>query len=275
VVNANVCKSVRSGARLLQVLTVLNTLRGAGVLEVARETSLSRATVYRFLETLVQEGYVLRDDEDGLYRPTVKVRSLSDGFDDHVWLAQVGRESLFAAGKELNWPVAIGVPSGAYVAVIRSTDSVSALAVEKRGPGYRRPLLESAAGLCYLAFCRNWEQGEMLKSLCRRTDGAADIARRREIERSVEEIKQAGYALYHRPGRRSDRSALAVPIIVDDAAIGTLTVRYARSAVPDATARASFPSTLARASRNIQAAFISARAHHAKTMPVDDSAKRL
>ncbi|NQV19859.1 MAG: helix-turn-helix domain-containing protein, partial [Rhodospirillales bacterium] len=49
----------------------MNRRNGATVTEVAEDTSLSRGTVYRMLETLREAGYVFRDSADARYRLTI------------------------------------------------------------------------------------------------------------------------------------------------------------------------------------------------------------
>ncbi len=74
-------KGVRALSRGLEILTAVN--RGArGVAEIAAAVGLNRPSVYRLLETLARDGFIVRSESDGSYRPTSSVLDLSDGFRD-------------------------------------------------------------------------------------------------------------------------------------------------------------------------------------------------
>ena len=261
-------KTVRAVSRTLRVLAALNELRAATVVELAAATSLSRATIYRLLETLIREGYVVRDEADNRFRPTVMVRGLSDGFDDYALLAQAARGPLMAIGEQLQWPVALSSPSGAAMAILRSTDRLSPLAVEKHGPGYLRPMLQSAGGLVYLAFCPRAEQAALIDILLRSGGpGVGVFPSRSALESELKSVRELGFAVHHRPQRLGDRSALAVPVLLERRPIGVLVVRYARKAVADQRALAQFLPPLRTAAHAMEAALVDAKASHAVLMP--------
>src|SRR5271165_706871 len=72
-------RPIRALNRGLEVLTELNRLERAAINTLATAVGLPRTTTYRILETLRLAGYVERDPHDECYRPTVMVRTLSDG----------------------------------------------------------------------------------------------------------------------------------------------------------------------------------------------------
>ena len=72
-------KPIRSLARGLAVLSALNRHGSATALTLARETGVPRATVYRLLQTLFDDGYVGRGTADDRFHLRLKVRGLSEG----------------------------------------------------------------------------------------------------------------------------------------------------------------------------------------------------
>ena len=70
-------KPIRSFARGLAILTALNRHGSATALTLARETGVPRATVYRLLQTLLDDGYVSRGTADDRFHLLLKVRCLS------------------------------------------------------------------------------------------------------------------------------------------------------------------------------------------------------
>lgn len=136
-------RPIRALLRGLEVLHVLNQRNGATVSEVATAIELPRTTTYRILETLCNAGYAYRAASDERYRLTIMVRGLSDGFDDEAWVTQIARPYMYELCTELVWPIAIATLSGSTIMVRQTTDHLSPLAVDKRGPGFRVAILTS------------------------------------------------------------------------------------------------------------------------------------
>ena len=233
-------RPIRALLRGLEVLHVLNQHNGATVSEVASAIDLPRTTTYRILETLCVAGYAYRAKSDERYRLTIMVRGLSDGFDDEAWVTQIARPYMYDLCRELVWPVAIATLSGSTMLIRQTTDHESPLAVEKRGPGFRVPILGSASGVAYLAFCPKEQRDTLLDMLAASKREADRPARNRtKIYETLVETRKNGYAVYRRKRRISDELSLSVPIVVDERLLATIAIRFASTAVtlPDAEDR--------------------------------------
>ncbi len=217
-------RPIRALIRGLDALTVLNLRDGATVSEVAQELHLPRTTVYRILATLCNAGFVVRDAADDRYRLTIMVRGLSDGFDDEAWVTQIAKPSIYDLSRELVWPVSIATLSGFTMLVRESTDHQSPLAIDRYPAGFRAPLLATAAGRVYLAHCPAPRRETLLEMLAARAPA--------ELQRSLAQIKAAGYATVTRTHRLVEEIGLSVPVLLHDRVLAGLTVRFAASAVP-------------------------------------------
>src|SRR5271170_5573994 len=170
-------RPIRALMRGLDALTVLNLRDGATVSEVAQEIRLPRTTVYRILETLCNAGFVFRDAADDRYRLTIQVRGLSGGFDDEAWVTQIAKPFIDDLCREIVWPISIATLSGTTMMVRETTDHSSPLAVERYSAGSRAPLLTSASGRAYLAFCPSSEREALVDALARSTKEEDKLAR--------------------------------------------------------------------------------------------------
>jgi len=250
-------RPIRALLRGLEVLHVLNQHNGATVSEVAAAIDLPRTTTYRILETLCVAGYAYRAASDDRYRLTILVRGLSDGFDDEAWITQIARPYIYELCRQLVWPVAIASISGSSMLVRQTTDHQSPLAVEKRGPGFRVPILGSASGLAYLAFCPTEQRDTLLDILAkskRDTDKPARN-RKRVYERLLETRKQ-GYSVFRRKRRVSDELSFSVPIFAEDRLLAALSIRFASTAVPEADAMQKFVPKLRKVAKRIGEDFV-------------------
>jgi len=77
-----VFKNVRALERGLDVLLAVNQKNAANIPQITKMTGMPRPTVYRMLETLRRQGYVVRSPTDDCWRTTLKTKSLSSGFRD-------------------------------------------------------------------------------------------------------------------------------------------------------------------------------------------------
>ncbi|HEV2701152.1 MAG TPA: helix-turn-helix domain-containing protein [Steroidobacteraceae bacterium] len=226
-------RPIRALIRGLEALAVLNRRNGATVSEVTSEIKLPRTTTYRILETLSEAGYVYRDPADDRYRLTLMVRSLADGFDDEAWITQIGRPCINDLCKDIVWPVTLLSPSGTSMLIRDTTDHASPLAVERFTAGFRLPLLVSASGRVYLAFCPSEQRDTLLDILSRSTREEDKLARSpEELERILDQTRELGYATSVRMRRVSEEVAMSVPVLVADRVLATIAVRFSASAVP-------------------------------------------
>ncbi|MCP5472410.1 MAG: helix-turn-helix domain-containing protein [Sinobacteraceae bacterium] len=248
--------TIRTAVRVLQVLAALNAEHPAGAALVARRLQMSRATTYRFLETLVDAGYALKDPVSGHYSPSQRVRSLSCGFEDEQWLAEVARPVMQAIGRELIWPLAISTLSGLGMQLRETTDMQSPLAINRVAPGRRISLLGSAAGRVYLAFC-GAEQRETLLDILSTSGGPEDVAitDRAAVHRDLAAVREAGFALNLLPQRVTQQCALAVPVFGNERVLASLSIRYADSALRRSVALQRFVPKLQKAAGEIGRAF--------------------
>jgi IclR family mhp operon transcriptional activator len=245
-------RPIRALMRGLDALAVLNHRDGATVSEVASAIKLPRTTTYRILETLCEAGYVFRDTADDRYRLTILVRTLSDGFDDEAWVSQIARPVLHDLGRDIVWPVSIATLSGTSMMVRETTDHRSPLAVERYAAGFRVPLLTSAAGRAYLAWCPEPERQALLDILSRSAREEDKLSRNpSEMGRILNEARSQGYAAAIRARRVSDEVSLAVPVRTGDRVLACLSVRFSANAVPMKAAQERFLPRLAAAAARI------------------------
>ena len=156
-------KPIRAVARALDVLEALNRQGTATALVLARETGIPRPTVYRLLETLVGTGHVAAVGER--YTLRLRVRALSDGFEDEAWIAEIAAPALLALTARIRWPCDVGTLEGTEMVIRETTHGVAPFSIDRAMLGRRLPLLESSMGRAWLAFCPAGERAALLRML--------------------------------------------------------------------------------------------------------------
>lgn len=118
-----------------------------------------------------------------------------------------------------------------------TTDRQSPLVSEQHATGVRVPMLTSAAGRAYLAFCSVPQRDALLDLLARSSLPEDRLARNRaEVERLLDETRTQGFGMSQRTRQVSEQTSLAVPVRIADRILATVTIRYAAAAVPLRTA---------------------------------------
>jgi len=226
-------RPIRALNRGLEVLVELNRLQRASINALALAVELPRTTTYRILETLRAAGYVTRDRSDDCYLPTIMVCSLAEGFDLEAAVAQRARPLLVALCKDIVWPLTVTTPSGAAMLVRETTDRQSPLALEQIAVGTRIPMLTSAAGRAYLAWCAPQQRDAVLELLARSPRPEDRLAQnRQEFERLMNETRAQGFGLATRARRVSEETSIAIPVHAGTRTLATLMVRFSATAVP-------------------------------------------
>jgi IclR family transcriptional regulator, mhp operon transcriptional activator len=229
-------KEVRGLVRGLRVLVALNAnaRTQVSISKISQATKLHRTTVKRLLETLRHEGYVDYDDVSATYSLRLAVKQLSCGYVDDERMAEVARHTMHSLSKRSIWPISL-VTFDIDAMLIRETTAFRApIVADKTMPGMRIPILFTAAGRAFLFACTEDRRHQIVALLAKKHDEegffARDTRRLSEIKRQTEHFR-CGINVRSWTGH-SDRSAIAVPILHEDIAIGALNMLFHVNAIP-------------------------------------------
>lgn len=236
---------VRALARGLAILRHVNRMGEARPGAIARATGIPRPTVYRLLETLETLGYVAFSPTSGNVRVTGLAAALGDGHALASEICQAAGPVFAAASPDIVWPLDLTVYDNAAMRIQETTHGRSPLSIDRGMTGYKLPMLRSSAGRAYLSFCRDEERRLILDHL-RRLDDPPDrpFLEPTRLERLIAETRSRGIAI--RDGRefRPDTASIAVPIRLNGAVSGCVSMIWIRSAMSTGTALARFGAAL-------------------------------
>lgn len=219
--------------RGLRVLRALNEINYATALELSRATGLPRATIYRLLETLVGAGYVARGPRRETYRLTIQVRALSDGFNDEAWLTEVASPVLEELGQQIVWPTDIATFDRDAMIVRDTTHASSPLSINREKAGFRPPVLHSALGRAYLAWCPAPERDLILRNIAASGQPDAEAARDRgAVDSLLAQVLKKGYG-FREGGMSPKTGSIAVPVRWADRVIACINIHYILSALTE------------------------------------------
>ena len=223
----------RGVERTLSVIRAFNESGAASISEVARATGIPRPSLYRILNALCGLGYLRRQTNDKCrYELTLLVRTLSDGAGDETWVHGVAEPVMEALQRDIVWPTDLASFSGNRMVIRATTRRHSPLTIDTVTAGVRLPILYSASGRAFLAFCEDVERETILSNLRRSTARDDEIASdERFIRRLLSKTRTNGYGgraggeIYKKTG------SISVPIFQSGHVLACLGISFIASAL--------------------------------------------
>ena len=213
--------------RSFAVLEALSHRRTSTLAVLTGETGLPRPTVVRLLHTLIALGYAARVSREQGYRLTDRVLGLSESirFVDHLVDAAIPHMRRFT--EEHGWPLYLASLSQGAIIIRHSTAPESPMAFEGAGLNARRPVLISALGRAWLAFCPDEERRAILRDI-------GGLTQRQEavLDAVLERVRRDGYA-FTQPPRPTRLQGIAVPVRSGARMLGSLSMRFPLSAMSE------------------------------------------
>ena len=231
IARAAASRRVRGLTRGLAILRALNEQNYASALQLSRITGLPRPTVYRLLDTLIAAGYVAHGQRPDIYRLTIAVRALSDGFDDEAWMTDIAAPILAELGQAIVWPTDIATFDRDAMVVRETTHASSPLSINREKAGFRPPVLLSSLGLVYLAHVSETERDTILRSLANSDRPDAALAKnRRAVSALLAEVRRRGYG-FREGGISPKTGSIAVPVMWRERPLACINLHYILSAM--------------------------------------------
>ena len=238
--------------RLLAVLRAFNEIGTCTVQDVHRATRISRPAIYRIVENLCRHGYLRAIPNDSRFRLTSEVTALSSGYHDDDWIVETGAPILERLQEDVRWPTSLATPDKDRMVVRETTRHKSPFVFDHGAVGLRLPMLHSSLGLAYMAFCERRTRAIMLALLRYSEDRWDSIAKDpKALDRVLRNTVQRGYA-FRQLGMEAQTSSIAVPIMFRNAAVASMCVTYAESALTQRQAASEFLPPLRRAAAEIE-----------------------
>lgn len=252
--------SVRCLERGLALLELLNEGNGLNVTEAAKHLNMPRPTAHRLLATLEELGFVRRSAHSR-FLVDIRARRLSGGYDTDVRLSEAVGPVLARLASELVWPVNIAICRGGMMVVRETTCGRSSVRIDRSMGGLQVPVLRSACGRAYLAFCPDEERREIVEYLTTVADPSdRPYLLEGAIHQMIAIVRRDGYAVRLNEPYLARTGTLAVPILIDGHAHGTIAVVWWAAALLPSQAIKQFVPALREAAAAIARKIVGAQA---------------
>ncbi|MDG3084843.1 DNA-binding transcriptional regulator KdgR [Vibrio hannami] len=143
-------EAVSSVLKVFNILESLGEQKEIGVSELSQRLMMSKATTYRFLQTMKMLGYVSQQGEADKYSLTLKMFELGSKSLEWVDLVSIAEKEMRIIAEETNETTHLGALDQNSIIYIHKIDSSFALRMHSR-VGRRNPLHTTAIGKVLLA----------------------------------------------------------------------------------------------------------------------------
>ncbi len=245
---------VRSATRVLSVLEAVSEVAVANLDHICRATKLPKPTAVRLLHTLISAGYVRKVSRSEGYALAERVLRLSDGFRHSDLVVEVARGYLEAFTATHKWPMTLQTYDRGAMRNRFTTRDRSPLASDPAWINRRFPILTTAHGQVYLAFCADAER-EMVLAILKASNAPANALAHESaaLSKMIAEVRRKGYAL--RAATARDRVlGFAVPVLHTNGISATVGMRYFASAMSTSEAVARYLGPLKQVALSISSA---------------------
>ena len=223
---------VESVRRALEVLRTLNRMRIGTVSKLHAVTGLPKPTVVRMLDTLIADGYVVRDNMCGGYRITHRVRELDSGYDGIAQIIEASRPCSIDLTRRIKWPVGIGIFDEDAISIHFWTGAISPWVHTNTMLGHRPTLFTSAMGRVYMAFCAEGQRERLIAAFRKSPNLDFGPTEETEYRELLARIRRSGYAFRAANTEPRRNSTIGFPIRHAGELLAMITVSFFVSAVP-------------------------------------------
>lgn len=210
--------------RAMAVLSVIGAeKRPLGVTEIARSLDLPKSAVHRTLGTLVDTGFVEKDDESSRYYLGPRATDLG--------MAAIGNPDIRAAAVPVLEQLSERTEETTTLSVLVGKHRIYVSQIEAPRPvrmmvkvGVRFPLYAGASGKAILSYLTPSRREAYLHGVALEPLTPDTITSREQLEQEIERIREAGYAVSF--GERDPwAAAVAAPVVSSDGTVvGSMSV---------------------------------------------------
>lgn len=143
-------ESVSSVLKVFSILQALGEQKDIGVSELSQRLMMSKATTYRFLQTMKTLGYVTQEDQADKYSLTIKLFELGSKSLEYVDLISLADREMRLISEQTNEALHLGALDDDSIIYIHKIDSNYSLRMQSK-IGRRNPLYSTAIGKVLLA----------------------------------------------------------------------------------------------------------------------------
>ena len=186
-------KQMSAVMRTISILEALSEVEGTNLENLSKVTELPKATLLRFLSTLISQGYVYRDGAD-MYHLTLKMFSVGSRSLNHIDLINTAKPFAKQLCQDLGETVHMGILEDSYAVYVLKEESSYTLRMYSR-VGKVIPLYCTAIGKIFLSEMSDDELEEYFRTNPLKPFTPKSIRTHHALREELERTRQRGWAI--------------------------------------------------------------------------------
>ena len=186
-------KQMSAVMRTISILEALSEVEGINLEALSKKTELPKATLLRFLSTLISQGYVYRDGAD-MYHLTLKMFSVGSRSLRHMDLINTAKPFAKELCQTLGETVHMGILEDGNAVYVLKEESSYTLRMYSR-VGKVIPLYCTAIGKIFLSEMSDDELGAYLSSHRLKPFTPKSITSEEELREELSAIRENGWSM--------------------------------------------------------------------------------
>lgn len=184
--------NLERGLEIMELLA--ENPRGLSIQDIKNELKLSQTTVFRITQSLLQKGYLARDEESKYFYLTRKLLTIGYRAINEHDLLEIALPWMRKLRDEVKETVFLGImgdKEGVFIEQALGTYPFKFMLT----PGHKIKLHCSAPGKAMWAFMPEKERSALLDSVTLKRYNENTITSKRKLQTELAEIRENGYAL--------------------------------------------------------------------------------
>jgi len=206
---ASTVNTVFRAFRLIEFLGAPNS--EYSLTELSKKLDLSVGAIHRITNTLIQIGYLVKDEKTKKFRLTPKWLPIGFGILASLEIRKIALPYLKQLYKEIGETVSLVVRDGDDVIYLERLITQDLIGFNIRA-GLRRPMYPNSMGKAILAFLPDNEQREIIKRTIAKSNGTGEPLDTDTILKELNQIRERGYAV-NKVQYSGGALAISVPIL--------------------------------------------------------------
>ena len=187
-------KAVKTLDKLYTIIDLLEESGDMRLHEIAERLMLNKSTVYRFLSSLCEHGYLKKDEETSRYSLGLRFINIAAGIVDRLDLRRIAHPHLVDLEKMIGETIHLTVFDGKTVVYIDKVESAKPVVMYSK-IGNIAPFYCTAVGKVILAYQSTEKVDELLNDGGLKKHTENTITRKDLLLKELARIKKGGFAV--------------------------------------------------------------------------------
>lgn len=187
----NASETLAKGLRILDIFCVEDV--GFTLSQIASRVDLNKTSVYRYVNTFCDLGYMQRDERTRLYRLGVRTLALAHSILENSEMVRLVKPLVNEAHQRHNLHVDVGIVSGDAIYLIYRRESKDTMAF--RSFSYASDLHYLATGKAAMAYMEPADLQCLIDRLELKPKTDKTITSKQELQADLAKVCEQGYAL--------------------------------------------------------------------------------